>query len=936
MRKTLFTLLCLLLALNIGAQEYSLQARLISSLDSLPVKKGLCEVYRSGDAFIGQFQWDENGFFFIRLGSPGKYQFLFKAEGFQNEKQDIVVDKPINLGNIILKDNAIRLKIVTIKGKAQLQMVRGDTVLYNPSALPLSPDATLKDAIQHIPDIEITDGVLKWKGKNINQILVNGQDFFGQNKSIALDHLPATSIANIKVYDKASEFTEKTGVEDGNKKTVMDVSLKNNKNAKWLGDVHLSGGTEEQYEAGGFASRFTSKLRTSLLLETTSRMPTMIDMGSGKLTGGGWQYGKNHNQQYAAELVWNNGKKSNQPGFVYVNTYFKYNSYKQANYSRKTEETYLPQSSPVYRLSSSNDRRDLDEFQGNVSLKWQIDSLTYGTAGIQYTNTQRQAKTVDRLASFREPPYYMGYGDFPLDILWSSQPSLEEVATNSNERKTLETESKNKASLNATVIRKLGKNGRSLMGSIVYTYQEEDNNQHTLAHIRYYGDPLSSEQTNRQYLLQDGRHTETNLTFRYSEPLAPHLSLLLTYNYSQISNRNIRPVYQLDNLGEGWDSMMYPVGDIPNGDLLLSVLNRRNSIYSQRYKYNHTAELKLSYTGKGWSVAAGLALHPEKSTLDYNRDYIDTNLVRKLCYIAPTLYVKRVFNKRFTADANYTSKEKYPNLMNMVSYTDDTDPLNVNKGNPDLVSSRTHNASLSLRFYDSKKDLSITNNLRFAGASNDISSALHYDAQTGIRTVRPENVDGNFILAYKFGSTVALEAEKRFRLSPAFDMSYQKYHSLVSLNGLTSTQTRTSAFRGTLSTEGIYQKNKTKVTLYGGWSWEKTNNNLQSNFNETHYAENIRSQQIFYLPWNIRIQSQIDISWHQGYTYSQMNYMEYVWNLTAGRSFLKKNRLNINLSCYDLLKGKKRRWYSITAYSNSSTEQYYIDSFIMLTLKYML
>lgn len=933
MRKYLLLFALLLLSpCLVNAQGlFTVKAKIISSLDSLPVYSGVCKVFNARQEKILEIPWKEDGLVSMYIGNPGKYVFQFQADGYVAKDYAKTILQSTDLGTIALKDNMVRLKVVTVEGKARFQIVKGDTTIYNPKAFAMTPDATLKDMVRQIPGMEIRAGELVWHGKTIDRILVNGQDFFGKDKSIALENLTYDAIDKVKVYDKQSEFTEKTGIEDGDKKTVMDVALKDSHKARFIGNLRAGGGTEEQYRLGGFVTRFTDRLRTSALAETSSQMPTMIDMGSGRLLGSGTQTGRNHNQQYAGEVVWNNGKPNNKAGALNLNTHVKYAVYDKYNESLRSEELFVPQTDAVFHLSQLKESEVWKELNAKVNLKWQMTDKVYGSMNLVFNNVWRDLESRKRMAAFRSTPY--GGGTDVLDELWQENPEMMELAIHRNRQSSDASTDQNQMQFDATIIHNLKPGRRSLTWYGGFQRGVKDYSQYTLSDIVYY-DTRSTE-VNRQYIPQDEFRTWLNGTVRYTETLSKNLSLIAGYSYLHTYDKSDRPLFQLDSLGGDWAGADRPLWSLPEGDLLQTALNLRNSVYSKRYQQNHAVEFKLSYRGAKWTAVAGLVLRPEQTRLEYQRDRIDTSIVRNLFYPAPTLYLKRVIGNKFVLDANYSAVEKYPDLVNMLDYVDDTDPLNVSRGNPNLKPSWTHNGSVNFRYYNSANELSISNNLRLTASDQGMSSLLTYNPETGVRTITLQNVDGNYSLNYSGNANIRLDEKGWFHLSPYWSVGHQKYHNFIQLDAGRSVESATSVLRGGVSAQVAYQKGNTRFTLYGGWNGEDLQNNMDADFKEFHYTGNLGSVQMFELPWAIRVYSDLDLSWNRGYAHAPMNKMEYVWNVQLSRSFLKKNSLTLTLAGYDLLRGKQNNWYQVSDYSTVYSHYMYVNSYFMLEAKYI-
>ena len=913
------------------------EARLLSSLDSLPVAGGTCVIaVEATGRVVETRQWGVDGRFSCSFLSSGRYVFTFSSPGYEPLVKRLAVDSLVQLGDLYLRDNMIRLKIATVKGRATLQIVRGDTVIYNPAALNLSPDATLKDMVKKIPGMALKDGKLTWNGKDIDRILVNGQEFFGDNKGLALDHLATVDVAGVKVYDKASEFTEKTGVEDGARETVMDVILKKDRKGRWLGDVHLGGGTEEQYEVGGFATRFTDRVRTSVLAETTTRTPTAVDLATGNPSGTLWQAGHNHNQQYAGEFAWNNGRPAEKAGALDLNAHLAYTALDGQTRSQRDEQTFLPEAAPVFSLTDSRGRAKNRQLDASARLKWQMDSLTYFSVYARYRRGRTRQSSQRRSAVFTVSPYDV-VADSPLDALFASSvpAALAAATTNSDRRTGLTDDLRPEWTAQVLMLRKLAKPGRSLTVQGTYSGSRDREERHSLADIRYPAAGGAGE-VNRQYLPGRGENFSAVFLARYTEPLTSALSLMATYTYTRKRERGDRPLFRLDSLGGDWASAACPPGQLPPAGLWQQVMDRRNSVFSTRNEWNHAAEARLSYTARGWRATAGVALRPERTDLRYRRDAIDTTVVRRLCYVSPSFTLNKSFGGKWTLDAKYSAKESYPELVNLLDYTDDSDPLNVTRGNPGLRPSWEHRGMATLRFFDPETQLFVNHLLSFSATSNAVSQALHYDAATGVRTLRPENVDGNFSFNYGAVSTVYFKRNQAFHIDPAATFKYQRYSSLVSRDGLSSQEARMNAWLTALSLGAGYDEGETSLSLTLEWDCERMHNLFRPDERELHHTVYLFSTQSFLLPGKIRFDSDMTFTWNRGYGLAPMNYSEYSWTLNLSRTFLPADRLTLKLTYYDVLNSVKSNQYGMGAYSAFYTHTDYVHSFFMLTLRYRL
>lgn len=931
----LLLLACLMdVAVCFAQNDYAVvKGCLVSSYDSIPLRMGSVEMLKSNGTHLSESKCLDDGSFVIVTSVPkGEYVFRFKAQEHEMVARRILLDKEYDFGTIVLKDSTIRLQAVVIEGRTSLLVTCGDSVIYNPSALTLTPDSTLKDIISQLHGFSVENEELYWHGKPITQILLNGQEFFGENKAIALNNLPAYAIEKVKVYDKESTFTEKTSIEDGEKKTVVDVELKEEFLAEWIGDIHAGGGTKLQYELGGFASRITKRDRVSVLGETTSRQLSTVNLNNGNRAMYGIEIGNPHTQQYLSEYTYTNGKKRDEAGYFDLRTNVEYYAKTRYDDEEFLSETYLPGEQSSISLSHENRKFATKSAKWDNRLKWQITDKLHADIILQYAYYDILDRKSSDNAIFASSPF--GQYSSIRDMLGNLEDNgLSGIATAGNNRLSSNRSYENVFYIFTSLIRKFDKKGRSLSFFGSFTPKFVDREGHSVSDIRYYN--ISRSAVNRQYVDEEKNRFLLDGKLQYTEPLFDGATLLAVYRYMHERDKGDMPLYQLDSLGGVWSDPDYSFGSIPENDLLLQTMNWRNSIYSTKTEQKHSVELKMSYAKNGWNVAAGVVFHPERTELEYRRADIDTTVVRNLFYVAPTLYAKKTFGN-YNIDVNYNVQEQYPDLINMLDYTDDTDPLNVSRGNPDLKPTLTHTAAMNMRYFNPDNEFSLSGNINFTAQDRAMSSAVHYDVETGVRTIKPQNVDGNQTMQLRLNSNIKLDKKGYFTLAPQASVRYNRLHSFVSLDNISSLESATDVVNSNVTVKATYRKDKTNVNVLAGYSWELLQNSIQRNINDTHYSLWIGSYQQVELPLGILLISDIRAQWYRGYEFLQMNYCDYVWDISLKRSFFKDNRLTVTLEWYDVFNSKNNSRYRINDYYINYYRYYKVDSYVILGLKYNL
>jgi hypothetical protein len=138
----------------------------------------------------------------------------------------------------------------------------GDTVVYNAAAFKTRPDAMTEELLKKLPGVEVDRaGNIKALGEDVNTVYVDGKEFFGSDPKVATRNIPADAINKVKVYDKKSDESEFTGIDDGTRNKTVNLELKEDKKKGVFGDVLAGYGSGQHYKASGKVYRFTDKIQ---------------------------------------------------------------------------------------------------------------------------------------------------------------------------------------------------------------------------------------------------------------------------------------------------------------------------------------------------------------------------------------------------------------------------------------------------------------------------------------------------------------------------------------------------------------------------------------------------------------------------------------------------------------------------------------------------
>ena len=256
---------------------------------------------------------DLEGKFKLPAVKAGNYIFRISYMGFQTYYRNITLpkgNKSVNLGSITLEENSKVLKEAEVTAKlAQVEM-KADTFIFNAEAYRLPEGSMLEELVKKLPGAEIDDdGSIKINGKSVSKIMVDGKEYFQNDTKMALKNLPSKLIKKLKSYDKKSDYTRITGIDDGEEETVLDLSVKKGMKEGWVGNIDGAYGTEDRYSAKANVNRF---LDNSYLSVIGSRN-NVNDFG-GRWGGGG--NGIVTSTMGGVTFAWENGKPDYSAGLL--------------------------------------------------------------------------------------------------------------------------------------------------------------------------------------------------------------------------------------------------------------------------------------------------------------------------------------------------------------------------------------------------------------------------------------------------------------------------------------------------------------------------------------------------------------------------------------------------------------------------------------------
>lgn len=206
------------------------------------------------------------GRFELKHIKPGTYTLKIQSLGYKIHQAKLSVDKKETaLGTVKLEPDATELKGVKVEGAPIRSQQKGDTAQYNAHAYKVNKDASTEDLVTKMPGITMENGVVKAQGEQVQKVLIDGKEFFGDDASIALKNLPAEVVDKIQVFDRMSDQARFSGFDDGNTQKTINVVTRRDKNEGRFGKVYAGYGTDNRFYAGINMNLFNGDRRITLL-----------------------------------------------------------------------------------------------------------------------------------------------------------------------------------------------------------------------------------------------------------------------------------------------------------------------------------------------------------------------------------------------------------------------------------------------------------------------------------------------------------------------------------------------------------------------------------------------------------------------------------------------------------------------------------------------
>lgn len=935
MKKSILTMLLLLVSIASFAQERLVSGAIIDRDTKDPVEQVTVQLLKTDSTYVTGAISNEKGLFHLNAPENGKYLLKITSVGYKPTVKRVVIeqDKNLALGNVVVGADAIMLKGAVVTAMAQKVTLKEDTFVYNSAAYRTPEGSVVEELVKRLPGAEVSDdGTIKINGKEVKKILVDGKEFMTGDTKTALKNLPTSIIDKIKAYDEKSDLSKVTGIDDGEEQTVLDFNVKKGMNKGLMSNIDLGIGNKDRYSARGMGGYFNSNNRFMLFGNANNTSDRGFG-GGGPRRGFGGGNGLNASKMLAANY---NYEEKNKFKF---NTSLRWNHSDGDVWSRRSSENFMGSSSSFSNSLNQNFSRS-DSWNGNIRLEWMPDTMTNILFRPSISWTTNDSRSTGISASYNQDPYQ--YTEDPLSDEGIEKMDEVDAVINRQKSVSLSNSKNNNISGMLQLNRKLNNKGRNVTLRMDAKYTDKDSKSISLQNAHLYlvqtaAGLDSTYQTNR-YNLTPSKDYSYSAQATYSEPLWKATFLQFSYKFTYSYSKSDRSTYDFskysfDGINPEYGAWGNYLGRLDGG--LGDYRDDKLSRYSEYRNYTHDIQVMMRFVRQKYNLNFGVMIQPQRSKFiqDYQGKYVDT--VRTVTNVSPTLDFRYRFSKMSNLRVNYRGTTSQPSISQLLNIVDDSDPLNVSMGNPGLKPSFTQNFRLFYNNFVQNHNKGVMTYINFSTTSNSISNKVTYDASTGGRITKPENINGNWNVMGVFMFNCSIDSTGVWNINTGTNLGYNHYVSYLSLDKSQDSQKNTT--QNTTWNERLslsYRNDWLELSLDGTLAYNHAKNKLQPNSNLDTWQFSYGPSMTLTAPWGTSLNTSLSCSSRRGYSDASMNTDEFVWNAQLSQGFLKGKPLTVMLQFYDLLHQQSTFSRAILSVSRTDTEYNAINSYAMLHVVY--
>ena len=858
----------ILLSSNLSAQNMSIFGNVVDTLNDSPKKNAVVMLVRLSDSVMIDFKrTDDNGGFYFNTPidtveiiishhkNDDKVIFFFPSKDRLS----------LNLSNTILPEKSEMMNEVTIYAYKDPVFFRGDTLVFLADSFKTKANAVVEDLLKKLPGVEVDkNGSITSQGREVNKVLVDGDEFFGSDPTIATKNLGAKSIESVEIYEEENTDSEETADETIQ---VMDLRLKEDAKKGYFGRISVGTDFTDFYEGEFLFNRFNKDFKLSVFSLASNTPRANFGYGDIKKFGlstdnGNFFSDDNRGWWGGSDGYNNNGiPQTLKSGIFYsdkigekVKVGFNY-TYNQSSLTARSDRNlqYLLRDTTFYVEERNVSNQETEDQLINAKIEIKLDTAT----------------TIEILPSYS---ISKNTNNDTLKNTFISENLLENSISSVNQNHeslgyNFNTEIRLK--------REFKKKERLLKYALTYNETENDEEQFNLTTNKYNFNAILSDTIDQnQLFLSSSTNYKSQLLFR--EPISKKWSLDLEHLYKLNIGNQDRKTFNKDfNTGD-YNDLAY-----------------RFSNYFDNLKLTNRAGIYIIYRFKKDRLKIGGYL---RNVQLRSFDELNNPLTDSLNFwdILPQFSFRHKFSNSQRIRFNYRTNSRQPSLNQLQPVQNNSNPNKIVEGNPDLRPDYSHQISLSYNHWKGLTGSYIWSNLTYRRVMNPFINTISYDefGRTISKTINLDSSTNEFASFYIGGKIPIGNSPLGVRLSNA--SNYNITNSIIdNLKNETITLSQSNEISLEWETDSAF------IEIGGEISYSKPTNSLNLN-SQAFMTQNFFIDAEIDLPWKMTLftESEYTINTQRAEGYN-INFL--IINLSIEKRFNKNENLILSIEGNDIL-----------------------------------
>ena len=716
--------LCLFMSFSAYGQEGSVEFCLCDSVNGDTVEGAVVELVYLSDSTKYHAVSDGSGKAKFQRIAYGDYSVTATFLGY------IPSCRRIRLNAHFLSPDTIRMQPdvqlldeVVISTPALRSTQNGDTLSYHADAYKVVLGANSESLLTKMPGISVSERGVEAHGRTVQKIMIDGEEFFGNDVLSALKNLPADMIEDVEVFNKLSDEAELTGVDDGRGYTAINIRSKPDRRKGTFGRLYAGYGFSDKYIAGGNINNFNSKCRLSVV--GLANNISLHNFVTEDIVGATDEEGKNGHSNFVVKPM--PGISSVQSLGTNFNTSWLSGSY----FFNRTDNSNVPVSQRE-NLNSGNKVQLTDAEKDLTALNYnhRFSAKMKFNVGERHSFIIRPSLNIQDFSDFSEQRSLVR-NRFGCDDIRFVHNRLSD---NRNERLGIN------VSNTFNYRYRFHKRGRSLSMSLLGNYYDNEtdalNEQYTFRKPDMPLDPLLASSVSSQQNFRKTRKVMARTGVVYTEPLSRRFRMSWEYAFIYSRDEAAKTVFLRDNeTGE-----------------LSTTADARQSSENRGIYLTHKIGPRFQYAFRKTSITVGGAFQHMK--------FKGTNILpatgevyKPYSNLTYEVVANLVINRQNTICIDAKGRTVNPSANLLQDVVSLANLSRVSAGNPNLSPSYLHGFGIRYIHTDARRGSTVAVSLNYNGSGNYIGDSLVADQPDFIVTegvklgegnlfVRPVNIGG--------------------------------------------------------------------------------------------------------------------------------------------------------------------------------------------------